>query len=217
MGELALYSTHSSNNNRTHRLRDPGEEAELDQQLAKKLGVLEFLNQVLDDSRNREVHGLVLEFYNPRPHERLGSYDTLRSYDDAPRLTVFETKVDVARELGISCEEAIGLLRDLEAEECLRLSHSGRGPYLDAGEIILTLTEKGRSAVGVLPDPNEAWIEKLDAIAEAIGDLQGIRPEEKESALKAVEELKRFVHSLPPESQVELFGRLPNTLGLGSG
>ena len=187
----------------------------MDQQITKKLAVLEFINRVFDDPRNREDHGLVLEFHNSQPHKELESYNTLPSYDDTPRLTVFETKVDVARELGIDCEEAIGLLRDLEDEECLRLNTGGRGPYLDAGEIIITLTEKGRSAVGVLPDPNGAWIEKIDTMAEAIGDLQSVRPEEKESVLKAMEELKRFVHSLPPESQIELFGRLPNTLGLG--
>jgi len=185
-------------------------------QLAKQLEVLEFLNQVLGDSRNREDHGLVLEFYNPQPQEGLESYNTFPSHDETPRLTVFETKVDVAQELGISCEEAIGLLKDLEAEEYLRLNYGGSGPYVDAGEVSITLTEKGRSAVGVLPDPNEALIEKIAAIAEAIEELKGLRLEEKESALEAVEELRRFVHSLPSESKVELLGRLPNTLGLGS-
>lgn len=185
-------------------------------QLTKRLEVLEFLHRTLDESRDRGGHGVVLEFYNPHPHEGLESYNTLPSYGDPPRLTVFGTKVDVAQELGISGAETIDLLRNLETEECIHLDYTSNGPYVDAGEVTVDFTEKGRAAVGVLPEPNGTLLEKLDAIAEAINDLQGVRSDEKKSAIEAVEELKLFVRVLPSESAIELLGKLPSVLGLGT-
>jgi hypothetical protein len=186
-------------------------------QLAKRLEMLEFLHRAFDESQDRGDRGVVLEFYNPPPHESSESYNTLPSYDEPPGLTVFGMRVDIAQELGISGAEAIGLLRDLETEGCVYLDYVNSGPYVDAGEVTVGLTEKGRAAVGALPEPNGTLLEKLDAVAEAIGDLQGVRSDEKKPAIEAVEELKHFVRALPSESAVELLGRLPGVLGLGAG
>jgi hypothetical protein len=195
----------------------PGEEEELEYpHLTKRLEMLEFLHRALDEHQNRGDVGLVLEFYNPPPHEDLDSYNTLPRYNAAPRMTVFGTKVDVAQELGISGAEAIGLLKDLETDEYLNLNYAGSGPYVDAGEVVVDFTEKGLSAIGVLPDPNETLLAKLDDIAQAVSNLEGIRLEEKRSAVAAVEELKDFVRALPPQSAVELLGKLPSVLGIGN-
>jgi hypothetical protein len=195
----------------------PGEEAELEYpHLTKRLEMLEFLHRALKEHQNRGDVGLVLEFYNPAPHEGLDSYNTLPRYDAAPRMTVFGTKVDVAQELGISGAEAIGLLKDLETDEYLNLNYAGSGPYVDAGEAVVDFTEKGLSAIGVLPEPNETLLAKLDDIAKAVSNLEGVRLEEKRSAIAAVEDLKRFVRALPPQSAVELLGELPSVLGIGN-
>ena len=50
----------------------------------------------------------------------------------------------------------------------------------------------------------------------ACSNLEGVRLEEKRSAIAAVEELKRFVRALPPQSAVELLGELPSVLGIGN-
>ncbi len=196
----------------------PGEEAELEYpHLTKRLEMLEFLHRALDEHQNRGDVGLVLEFYNPPPpHEGLNSYNTLPRYDAAPRMTVFGTKVDVAQELGISGAEAIGLLKDLETDEYLKLNYAGSGPYVDAGEVAVDFTEKGLNAIGVLPDPNETLLAKLDDIAQALDDLEGVSLEEKRSAIAAVEDLKHFARALPPQSAVELLGKLPSVLGIGN-
>ena len=186
-------------------------------QLTQRLEILEFLYRALDESRNRAESGLVLEFYNPPAHEEaLESYNVLPSYDTSPRLTVFATKVDVARELGISATEAIVLLKDLETDGCLQLDYAGSGPFVDAGEVTIGFTQKGLTAIGVLPDPQKTLFEKLDAIEGAVNDLQDVSPDEKKSAIDAVEKLKNFVRTLPPESAVELLGKLPSVLGIGS-
>jgi hypothetical protein len=186
-------------------------------QLTQRLEMLEFLYRALDESRNRREPGLVLEFYNPPAHEEaLESYNALPSYDTSPRLTVFAMKVDIARELGISGTEAIVLLKDLETDGCLQLDYVSSGPFVDAGEVTVSFTEKGLTAIGVLPDPQKTLLEKLDAIEVAVNDLQGVSPDEQKSAIDAVEELKNFVRTLPPESAVELLGKLPSVLGIGS-
>jgi hypothetical protein len=194
----------------------PGKEAELEYpHLAKRLQMLQFLHRALEEHQNRGDVGLVLEFYNPPPHEGLDSYNTLPRYDAAPRMTVFGTKVDVAQELGTSGAEAIDLLKDLETEEYLNLNYAGSGPYVDAGEVVVDFTEKGLSAIGVLTDPNETLLAKLDDIAQALSDL-GVPLDEKRSAIAAVEDLKHFVRALPPQSAVELLGKLPSALGIGN-
>jgi hypothetical protein len=195
----------------------PGEEAELEYpHLTKRLEMLQFLHRALEEHQNRGDVGLVLEFYNPPPHEGLDSYNTLPRYDAAPRMTVFGTKVDVAQELGISGAEAIGLLKDLETDEYLSLNYAGSGPYVDAGEVVVDFTEKGLSAIGVLPEPNETLLAKLDDIAQALRDLEGVHFDEKSSAIAAMEDLKHFVRALPPQSAVELLGKLPSVLGIGN-
>jgi hypothetical protein len=195
----------------------PGKEAELEYpHLAKRLQMLQFLHRALEEHQNRGDVGLVLEFYNPPPHEGLDSYNTLPRYDAAPRMTVFGTKVDVAQELGTSGAEAIDLLKDLETEEYLNLNYAGSGPYVDAGEVVVDFTEKGLSAIGVLTDPNETLLAKLDDIAQALSDLEGVPLDEKRSAIAAVEDLKHFVRALPPQSAVELLGKLPSALGIGN-
>jgi hypothetical protein len=68
----------------------------------------------------------------------------------------------------------------------------------------------------VLPEPNETLLAKLDDIAQAVSNLEGIRLEEKRTATAAVEDLKRFVRGLPPQSAVELLGELPSVLGIGN-
>jgi hypothetical protein len=184
--------------------------------LTKRLEMLQFLHRALEEHQNRGDVGLVLEFYNPPPHEGLDSYNTLPRYDAAPRMTVFGTKVDVAQELGISGAEAIGVLKDLETDEYLNLSYAGSGPYVDAGEVVVDFTEKGLSAIGVLPDPNETLLAKLDDVAQALSDLEGVRLDDKSSAIAAVDDLKHFVRALPPQSAVELLGKLPSVLGIGN-
>ena len=184
--------------------------------LTKRLEMLQFLHRALEEHQNRGDVGLVLEFYNPPPQEGSGSYNTLPRYDAPPRMTVFGTKVDVAQELGMGGAEAIGLLKDLEVEEYLKLSYAGSGPYVDAGEVVVDFTEKGLSTVGVLPEPNETLLARLDHIAQALSDLEGVRLDKKRSAIAAVEELKDFVRALPPQSAVELLGKLPSVLGVGN-
>src|SRR5215217_1532554 len=130
--------------------------------------MLQFLHRALKEHQNRGDVGLVLEFYNPPPHEGLDSYNTLPRYDAAPRMTVFGTKVDVAQELGMGGAEAIDVLKDLETDEYLNLSYAGSGPYVDAGEVVVDFTEKGLNAIGVLPDPNEALLARLEDIAQAL-------------------------------------------------
>lgn len=178
--------------------------------------MLEFLHRALGESRDRGDFGVVLEFHNPSPQEGEESYGTLPSYDESPLLTAFGTRVDVAKELDIDNAEAIALLKDLESEEWLQLDYASNGPFIDAGEVAVNLTEKGWAAIGILLAPKEILLEKLDTMAEAIGDLQGIPPDEQWSAIGALEELKRFVGALEPESAVELIGKLPCVLGLGS-
>ena len=184
--------------------------------LTKRLEMLQFLHLALEEHQNRGDVGLVLEFYNPPPHEGLDSYNTLPRYDAAPRMTVFGTKVDVAQELGMGGAEAIDLLKDLETDEYLNLSYAGSGPYVDAGEVVVDFTEKGLNAIGVLPDPNEALLARLEDIAQALRDIEGVRLDKKKSAVAAVEELKHFVHALPPQNAVELLGKLPSVLGVGN-
>ncbi len=187
------------------------------EQLTKRLRMLEFLHRAFGEAQRRGEPGLMLEFYNPPPRDDLlESYNTL-PYDNPPRVTIFGTRVDVAQELGLSGADAIGLLKDLEIDRCIDLDYGGGGPYLDAGEVIVSFTEKGSATIGALSNPNEALSVRLDAIAEAIRDLEGVGFDEKKPAIDAVEELKRFVRALPPESTVELLGRLPSVLGLGGG
>jgi len=59
-------------------------------------------------------------------------------------------------------------------------------------------------------------LERRDAIEGAADDLQGVSPDETKSAIDAVEELKSSERTLPPESAVELLGKLPSVLGIGS-
>ena len=178
--------------------------------------MLGFLHHLLPEARERGDPGLVLEFYNPPPRDDfLESYEALPRYDEPPRLTVFATRVDVARELGLGGAEAIGLLKDLEADGYIYLDYGASGPYVDAGEVILSFSEKGHAAIKALSDPNEALLEKLDAIAGAIRELGDITLDEKKPAIEAIEELKRFVGALPSESSTELLRRLPGVFGLG--
>ena len=187
-------------------------------QLTKMLKMLEFLHRLLTEARERGDPGLVLEFYNPPPRDdSLESYEALPRYGEPPRLTVFATRVEVARELGLDAAETIGLLKDLEAGGYVYLDYGPGGPYVDAGEIIVSFTEKGHAAIKALSDPNEALLEKLDAIAEAIRDLRSVDVHERGSAIDAVEKLKRFVGTLPSESSAELLRRLPSVFGLGGG
>jgi hypothetical protein len=181
------------------------------------LGMLEFLHRAFDESRDRGDPALMLEFYNRPPRDDdLERYNAL-PYDDPPRLAMFGTRVDVARELGIDGAEAISLLKDLETEEYILLDYGSGGPYVDAGTVNVAFTEKGHAAIAALRDPNEALVRKLDATAEAIRDLRDVDLDEKRSAMEAVEELKQFVGALPPETAVGLLGRLPSVLGLGRG
>ena len=185
--------------------------------LTKMLRMLKLLRRLLAKTRKRGDLGLVLEFYNPPPSDdSLESYDALPHYDEPPRLMVFGAKVDVAREVGLDAAEAIGLLKELEADGYVYLDYGPGGPYVDAGEVMVSFTEKGHAAIKALSDPNEALLEKLEAIAEAIRDLQNVDFPERESAIGAVEELKRFVGALPSESSAELLRRLPSAFGLGS-
>jgi len=178
--------------------------------------MLEFLHHLLADARERGGPGLVLEFYNPPPRDdSLESYEALPRYGEPPRLTVFATRVDVAQELGFGPAEAIGLLKDLEADGYVYLDYGASGPYVDAGEVIVSFTENGHAAIKALSDPNDALLGKLDAIAEAIRELGDITLDEKKPAIDAVEELKRFVGALPSESSTELLRRLPGVFGLG--
>lgn len=187
------------------------------EQLTKRLRLLEFLHRALGEAQRRGEPGLMLEFYNPPPRDDLlESYNTL-PYDNPPRLTIFGTRVDVARELDLSGADAIGLLKDLETDGCIYLDYGSGGPYIDAGEVIVNFTEKGHAAIEVLSSPNDALLAKLDAIAQAIGELEGVGFDEKKPAIEAVEGLKRFVRALPPESTTELLRRLPSVLGLGGG
>ena len=91
-------------------------------------------------------------------------------------------------------------MKDLETDEYLKLNYAGSGPYVDAGEVVVDFTEKGLSANGVLPDPNETLLAKLDDIAQALSNLEGVRLEEKRSATAAVEELKHFVSARRPKA-----------------
>ncbi len=187
-------------------------------QLTKMLRMLELLHQLLAEARKRGEPGLALEFYNPPPREDyLESYEVLPPYDEPPRLTVFGTRVDVARQMGLDAAEALCLLKDLEAEGYVYLDYGPRGPYIDAGEAIVSFTEKGHVAIEALSNPNEALLEKLDAVAQAIRNLRDVDPHERESAVEAVEKLKRFVGALPSESNAELLRRLPSVFGLGDG
>jgi hypothetical protein len=193
------------------------EEAPLERtQLTKRLRMLEFLHRAYDESRDRGDPTLMLEFYNPPPHDDLESYNTL-PYEDPPRLTVFGTRVDVAQELGIGGTEAINLFKDLDTEEYILLDYGSGGPYIDAGTVSVSFTEKGHTAIEVLHNPNETLLGRLGAIAEAIRGLQGVHPDEKQPAIEAVEELRDFIRALPPETTIELLGRLPSVLGLGRG
>jgi hypothetical protein len=55
-----------------------------------------------------------------------------------------------------------------------------------------------------------------DVLKPVLSNPEGIRLEEKRSAIAAVEDLKRFVRALPSQSAVELLGELPSVLGVGN-
>ncbi len=64
---------------------------------------------------------------------------------------MFATKVDVARELGISGTEAIILLKDLETDGCLRLDYASSGPFVDPGEVTVSFTKRVSPRSGCCP------------------------------------------------------------------
>ncbi len=68
------------------------------------------------------------------------------------------------------------------------------------------LTEKGLRAIQELPDPNDALMQRLDTIAEAIRELPNVPAKEKRPAIDAVEELKTSARGLPPGLTIE-FGK----------
>lgn len=81
-------------------------------------------------------------------------------------------------------------------------SYKGGPPWVFAS--VRGLTGKGLRAIQELPDPNDALIQRLDAIAEAVRELHNVPDEEKKPAIDAVEELKTFARGLPPGLAIEL-------------
>lgn len=150
--------------------------------LDERLNMLKLLNRLLEEARAQGDDTLWLEFYC---HHN-------------PQLRVSGTGTNVAKELGIGGTEAIGLLRDLGGDRLPRLQTDEYGFGAGAGIAGVTLTQRGLEAIRSLPDPREDLLRRLDAIAEAIEGLQDVTPEEKRSAVVAVQELKTFVRGLPP-------------------
>ena len=81
-------------------------------------------------------------------------------------------------------------------------SYKGGPPWVFAS--VRGLTEKGLQAIQELPNPHDALMHRLDAIAEAVRELHNVPDEEKKPAIEAVEELKTFARGLPPGLAIEL-------------
>src|SRR5215207_8782939 len=132
------------------------------------------------------------------------------------RLDEYETRLDIAGELGITPDEAYGRMRDLAQDGYLSLSVDSEGP--DAGGMVgVSFMEKGRAAIQNLPDPQAELLAALDAIATAIEALQDIDPTDQEEALEATSRLRRFFDGLPPDIAVEVLSRLATVLGVPGG
>jgi hypothetical protein len=113
--------------------------------------------------------------------------------------------VNLAEELGLSSGETVGLFRWAEREGYIRPSYDSSGPQAETATAFLEhLESKGYELLGELPDPAERLLLSLQAMEAAIDARQDLRPEQKELATKALEELKEFLRGLPPGIAVEV-------------
>jgi MoxR-like ATPase len=124
------------------------------------------------------------------------------------KLEVNRTDQDLAKDLGISAAEAIGLLRELDGHEIdLRWDHGAE--VAGAGIVTLVrITPEGRAAIGDVPDPNAKLLAALDELAEAIAEAQDVDPDDKQEAKEATSRLRRVLYRLGPDITVEVFSRI---------
>jgi hypothetical protein len=168
----------------------------------KMIQMLRFLSQAEKEVREQyqEVSYLYLSFFqNEGPAE----------------LQIAETRQSVADTLGFSGGEAISILSELSADDYIDLIYGSDRPSSNAGTVQVLLRQKGRAAIMEVPDPNAELMRRLEDIAAAIDDLEGVDPEEKERAQGAVRELQTFGRGLAPAATIEFLKLLLAYWGIG--
>ncbi len=173
-------------------------------ELDKRTRLLRALDRQLKAARERGQRTLWLGFYNQR-HGR------------EARLEVQDDRTSVAEEAQLSGAEAIGLLEELGASGYVRLELDRYGFDADAGMVGVTFLDRGRTAIEQLPDPHQKLLQALDAITEAIEELEDVDPEEREEALEGAKRIRGFLADLPAGITVEVLSRIATVLGAPGG
>jgi hypothetical protein len=116
-----------------------------------------------------------------------------------------ERRISLAEELHLSGGETVSLFRWAEAAGYIRPNYGSSGPNVDIPTPHLEYLEpEGYELIGELPDPVKRLMLSLEAAEATIEARQDLRPEQKEAARKALEELKHFLRGLPPGVAVEV-------------
>lgn len=162
--------------------------------LQKVQRMLDLLNRALVEAETAGTSGLIV----------------IRRVSPEPQVTVWnkyndELVMNLAEELGLSGGETVGLFRWAESAGYISPNYGSRSRNNDTAQASLDhLESKGYEIIGELPDPGELLLLRLDAIQAAIEARQDLRPEEKEHATRALEELKHFLRGLPAGIVVEV-------------
>ncbi len=149
--------------------------------------MLRLLYDALDGAQERGKVQLMVEFYT----------------HNGGVLEISETRQNLGDELGLSAAQAAALLRQLDRDGYIHLDYSSQGPRADFGLVTLDhFTEKGKVAIGELPEPHERLVESLDALAAAL-EREDLTPKQREQGRRVVQELGNFLRGLPPSAAVE--------------
>jgi len=162
--------------------------------------MLEELDRTITEAERRQGDPEVRVMI-PRSGEEAGVH---LSYFDAE--TYDTENLNLGEELGFSSGETIGLFRWAESDGYIRPrygSGTGRDSQMPVG-VLDHLESQGYELIGELPDPAKLLMLRLDAVQEAINARSDLPPEQKESATRALGELKHFLRGLPPGIVVEV-------------
>ncbi|MEJ7816992.1 MAG: hypothetical protein WKF53_17615 [Rubrobacter sp.] len=163
-------------------------------------------------ARREKVLWAVHEWCEERTDARtMLNYDelVLRVGDEAYEGTPTDTGIEFDRQaIDRTQAQVLSLFTTLVNEGYIDAEVKGSSksgpPWVFAS--VRGLTGKGLRAIQELPDPNDALMQRLDALAEAVRELRNVPDEEKKPAIDAVEELKTFARGLPPGLAIE-FGK----------
>jgi hypothetical protein len=169
----------------------------------KMRDMVKLLSDALDEARQFNDSRFAVLFEDRRPDSRL---------------EIASGRRDIASELELNGAEALGLFHDLADSGYIDANYGKMGRNMGAGQVVVTIPEKGRILIGQMPDPDARLYEALDELIAAIeGTEYVVDDDERSEAVEKARWLRDFVNQLPAGATVEIASRLATALGVPGG